>query len=201
MFSAALSLVLAVQAASGVPVERTAAQNSAAAAVAAFTDGCLAEASGVLTLGPDQAPDRHAAFFTAAQMREGTPADVLAALGTSGFGIVENASAGHRLIGDDRVVMAIGGDLPTCRVVIASPARELDDGVEISEAVLASGRWRLAQVLPNNGAIKQRMFAHRAADGRIYLLFAATGTLPGSTVRTLLAISPVPPGFQPPAGL
>jgi hypothetical protein len=173
---------------------------TAAAGVQSVTGGCLAEAMGTITIGPEGAPDRHAAFFAGGRVSPGIPERALQGLGDNAEILTLGAASGHRSVGDDDIVLATGGDFPACRAIIISPRSDFDSGQPVITAALATGIWQRGRSFPPDQHIKRLEFFHRAPDGRIYLLLAVTGTSPGSTARSVLMVGPAPDNYPVPRG-
>jgi hypothetical protein len=190
----ALALLLATAAAA--PAAPTM-PSSAAELVDATVDICLPVAKEELKLGASVEQDEKALKLR--KMSFGLGSATMGKLGRSGIGLISRSLIGERVVGDDVIVLAVGGAMPGCRSILVSKVSDGHDA-KVAELLLMSG-WKEAPATNASGAaIIRRMFVRRDGKGQPYLINMMTGTLPASDIRVITTVNPIPPGVQLPQG-
>ncbi|MGL5838429.1 MAG: hypothetical protein ACRCY3_08010 [Sphingorhabdus sp.] len=120
-------------------------------------------------------------------------------LGRDGVGLISQSIIGQRAIGEDIVLVAVGGTMPGCRSILLSKA-PATLSLDAANSLVSAG-WKEAPANNAAGApVARRMFVKRGANGQPYLLNMFTGTFPQSDFQVMTTINPIPPGVQLPEG-
>ncbi|MEM7664773.1 MAG: hypothetical protein AAF250_02875 [Pseudomonadota bacterium] len=122
--------------------------------------------------------------------------------GVQGSGILNRAVMGNRKAGADAIVLAVGGALPGCKVVLLSEDQEgLPDRIDASLAT-ADPAWRelpFADSRPGSSVTKKSYFL-RGEAGDPFILNLIMPTVPDSDIRLLATINRIPPDVEIPEG-
>jgi hypothetical protein len=198
---AALSLLFAT-AVQGDESAQARADASAIAAVATINDACVPIAIGS-SAEPDMGnADQRSAFLDNVGFAAGIPPEARVMLSDRQYAsLLTGAVVGHKPVSRDFLLLAVGGQDPYCRVLVASPSIALADGSELDAAALASGFWREAPMpIPQGDSFHLRPYLHVPADGNAVLLVIGTGTIPTRRNTVVLMTAPVPPDVELPEG-
>jgi hypothetical protein len=124
----------------------------------------------------------------------------MAGLGPAGQAMISRATMGSKANGDARIILAVGGAIPGCRVIlVANPDPALTEAV--AGALLAQPGWRaMPRLTQSRDGVERRIFLRRDATGKPYLLNLMTVTNPASKLRLFTSIAAIPPGVALPEG-
>lgn len=157
---------------------------------------CFPVATGALSFTPiDVSAEMRT--IAALGLSYGIPSPVIDSLGQAGQTLVSRATIASRPNGDYHVLLAIGGALPGCRVMLAGA---IDPSIPdaVAQALVApDGGWT---ALPGNrvsGFATRRSFVRRGPNGRAYLLDLIAIDNPAGTLRIVAMIGDVPPDGVP----
>jgi hypothetical protein len=174
----------------------TAPDSSAALADVTLT-GCYQLMSGAIKLGGSLVDDNK--VLADAGLEVGLQSSTVEALGRTGTGLISQSVIGQRRSGDDVVLFAAGGQMPGCRTILLSKRAETNgDG---AAAALTAGGWKEISATPRAGSpMQRRMFLKADAGGQPWLINMFVGAIPGSDLRVLTTVNPVPPEVTLPEG-
>jgi hypothetical protein len=189
----AWTLLLAVATAPVAP----AMPSPAAELVDATLDVCYPAAKNELKLGVGIEEDTKALKLR--HIAAGLSQVTMDRLGRSALGFVSQSVIGERRVGDDIIVLAVGGRMPGCRSILLS--KSMDNQAAKVATILSFSNFREVPASNQPGtAVNRRMFVRRGPDGTPYLINMFTGTLPQSDFRLMTTVNAVPPGVQLPQG-
>jgi len=188
-FAAALLLTAQAEAAAPAlpPLAAEAEFDAVAADVAFVTDVCFRLTTGELRWAPRDV-NEEIALVEAAGLTYGVPGGVLDTLGPAGLASVNRATMASRSRGGFHVVLAVGGSIPGCRVMLAG-----DNRAGMAESVAASLEahgWLDVDAVATASATLERRLLVRNTHGKWYKLDFAWGGNPSTRLRILLAPSP-----------
>ncbi|MHA6317014.1 hypothetical protein ACXYN8_05050 [Altererythrobacter sp. CAU 1778] len=167
----------------------------------AIVDGCLPMARGEADFATSSLTQDQE-LIEAQDFQYGIGSEVHDRFGLQGSGILNRAVMGNRVAEESVFVLAIGGALPGCKVILLSP-EERDFADETSAALSALHPvWRelpFAQTRPGSD-VKMRRFIMRHDDNKPYLINLIATPIPDSQVRLLATLSPIPAQVQIPEG-
>lgn len=188
----ALWFAAAVAAQGAIP-----AADSGAALVETTLAGCYRLMSGEIKLGGSLTEDNQ--VLVDAGLEVGLQGATVDALGRDATGLISQSVIGQRTSGADVVLFAAGGQMPGCRTILLSKRAETNgDG---AAAALAAKGWKEVSAAPSAGAmVQRRMFLKADAAGQPWLINMFVGALPGSDLRVLTTVNPVPPEVTLPEG-
>ena len=150
---------------------------------------CYRLMAGEIALGKSLTDDKQ--VLADAGLDEGLQNATLEALGRDAVGLIAQSYIGRRASGDDIVVFAAGGRMPGCRTILLSKdAATNGDG---AAAALVAGGWKEVSASQQTTAVQRRMFLKADAAGQPWLINMFVGALPGSQLRILTTVNPVPP--------
>jgi hypothetical protein len=161
---------------------------------------CFGLASGTLSL-PDEAIDRQIARIESFGLAFGLPPAVLDTLGPAGEAMVSRATLASRSNGSYRILLATGGAIPGCRVLLSGDADpDVVAAVVRTFEAPASG-WRpMPQLTQTRGMLERHAFLRRDAGGAPYLLNLMLVTDPAHRLWLFTSVAAVPPGVALPPG-
>ena len=167
----------------------------------AVVDGCLPMARGDVDFS-NTSPTEDSEIIAAQGFDYGIDGDVLARFGVQGSGVLNNAIMGKRAAGEDMFVLAIGGALPGCKVILLRPeSANLEDEVATAFSTLQP-EWRelpFARTRPGTN-VTMRRFIMRDEDNTPFLINLITTPIPDSQIRLVATLSPIPANVQIPEG-
>jgi len=186
----AASLLLTAQAVAPAlpPLAAESEFEAVAADVAFVTDVCYRLTTGELRWAAGGI-DEEIALVETAGLTYGVPGGVLDTLGPVGRASVNRAMMASRSRDGFHVILAVGGSIPGCRVMLAG-----DNRAGMAESVAASLErqgWLDVDAVATAGATLEQRFLVRNAHGRWYRLNLAWGGNPSTQLRMLLSPSPV----------
>lgn len=187
IWTLAASFLLAAQGAPSPVAAEPSEFDAVAADVAFVSDVCYRLIAGELRWAPRDVSEE-IALIEAAGLTYGIPNGVIDSLGQTGRISVNRATMASRSRGSFDVILAVGGQIPGCRVMLAG-----DNTSGLADALAASlvaGGWTaLDAFTSSNGAFEQRMFL-RSREGRWYRLDLALRTDQADQLRVLIGVSP-----------
>lgn len=177
-----------------------------ALSIAELSDNvCYGIVSGAIPMPSVQDPnsvDKSIKALEAKGLSFGINADMMKDLGKPGLTLVSQSTMGSKSLDKGNVILAVGGRLPGCRVILLA-----DPEVSSTEAVsaqLSRFGWRaMPDMTGARGAIEKRTFFRRDAKGDPYLmnLMTITAPAPDSKLRMYTTTIRIPEGVQLPEGL
>lgn len=192
--------LLAFAAVLALAAQPLAAQEAAPDSGAAFAEtilrGCYRLMAGEITLGRNLTEDNK--VLTDAGLDVGLQNATMEALGRDALGLISNSVIGQRASGADVVVFAAGGRMPGCRTILLSPDAATN-GNAAAAALVAAG-WKEVSASQQTTAVQRRIFLKADAGGQPWLINMFVGALPGSQLRVLTTVNPVPPEVALPEG-
>lgn len=130
----------------------------------------------------------------------GIPSGVLEGFGRMAAATFNRSVLGSRKNGGGHVLLAVGGQVPGCRVSIAG-APGVVTAAELAAALQkAPYGWTAAPELYRPGPIERHSFLRRSADGTTMMLDLLVVTEPTGTFRAMTMVLRPPPGLKLPAG-
>lgn len=188
----ALWLAAAVAAQGAVP-----APDSGAALAETTLKGCYRLMSGEIALGKGLAQDNQ--VLVDAGLDVGLQKATYDALGRDGTGLISNSFIGQRTTGDDVLVFAAGGQMPGCRTILLSKHAETNgDG---AAAALSASGWKEVSATQRTANVQRRIFLKvNGTGGQPWLINMFVGAIPGSELRVMTTVNPVPPEITLPEG-
>ena len=158
--------------------------------------GCYRLMAGEIALGRGLTEDNQA--LTDAGLDVGLQNATMEALGRDALGLVSQSYIGQRASGEDVVLFAAGGRMPGCRTILLSPDAATN-GDAAAAALVAAG-WGEVSASQQTTAVQRRIFLKADASGQPWLINMFVGALPGSQLRVLTTVNPVPPEVTQPKG-
>ncbi len=188
----ALWLAAAVAAQGAVP-----APDSGAALAETTLSGCYRLMSGEIQLGKGLVEDNQ--VLVDAGLEVGLQSATVEALGRDATGLISQSFIGQRSSGDDVVLFAAGGQMPGCRTILLSKRAETNgDG---AAAALSASGWKEVSASQRTPNIQRRIFLKLdGAGGQPWLINMFVGAIPGSDLRVMTTVNPVPPEVTLPEG-
>lgn len=166
------------------------APDSGAALAETTLNGCYRLMAGEIALGKGLALDNQ--VLVDAGLMVGLQSATVEALGRDATSLISQSFIGQRSSGDDVVLFAAGGQMPGCRTILLSKRAETN-GDNAAAALTAKG-WKEVSAAPRAGSTMQRrMFLKADAAGQPYLINMFVGSIPGSDLRVMTTVNPVPP--------
>lgn len=184
--AASLGLAAEVAAPALPPLAADAAFDAVAADVASVTDLCFRLATGELRWDPRNV-NEEIALVEAAGLTYGVPGGVLDSLGSVGQASVNRATMASRSRGGFHVILAVGGSIPGCRVMLAGNNRA-GMTTAIAASLKAQG-WADVEGVATTSATYERRLLVRNVRGKWYKLDFAWGGNPSTQLRMLIAPS------------
>jgi hypothetical protein len=156
--------------------------------------GCYRLMAGEIALGRGLTEDNQ--VLTDAGLEVGLKNATLDALGRDSMSLISQSFIGQRVSGEDVILFAAGGRMPGCRTILLSQdAATNGDG---AAAVLIAAGWGEVTASQQTTAVQRRMFLKADAAGQPWLINMFVGSLPGSQLRVLTTVNPVPPEVKLP---
>lgn len=174
-----------------------AAPDSGAALAETTLRGCYRLIAGEIALGKGLVEDNQ--VLIDAGLEVGLQKAAYDALGRDATGLISNSFIGQRASGDDVVVFAAGGRMPGCRTILLSkdPAT---NGDGTATALVASG-WKEVSASQRTPNVQRRIFLKvDGVGGQPWLINMFVGSVPGSQLRVMTTVNPVPPEVTLPEG-
>jgi hypothetical protein len=168
----------------------TPATDSGAALAETTLSGCYRLMAGEIKLGKGLVEDNQ--VLVDAGLVVGLQGTTVDALGRDATGLISQSFIGQRSSGDDVVLFAAGGQMPGCRTILLSKRAETN-GDNAAAALTAKG-WKEVSATQRAGSpMQRRMFLKADAGGQPYLINMFVGAIPGSDLRVMTTVNPVPP--------
>ncbi len=158
--------------------------------------GCYRLMAGEIALGRGLTEDDQ--VVRDAGLDVGLQNTTLDALGRDSLSLISQSYIGQRASGADVVVFAAGGRMPGCRTILLSPDAATN-GDAAAAALVAAG-WKEVSASQQTTAVQRRIFLKADAGGQPWLINMFVGALPGSQLRVLTTVNPVPPEVTQPKG-
>ena len=163
---------------------------------------CYELASDALALPADNAAQEKA--LAARGLSTGVDQVGYNGLGQVGTAMLSQAIMGSRVVGDARVVVAIGGRMQGCRTLLVAEPVAPTLAAE-AEGALAAAGWRKVPGMGGpTGPLDRRVFLRRDAQKRPYLLNLMLVQQPAPAaagkLRLFTSVAAVPPTVQLPEG-
>jgi hypothetical protein len=176
--------------ASSIPVATDAADT--------ITRICLAHASGAISLQYKNLEDEIAGI-RGLGMVYGVPPEALRGFDLRAQSMINRATLASKPSGPDHVIMAVGGRISNCRVMVSGAPRPNFLGA-IEPALLgAPFGWKpLPSRSRSENGIEGRSYVKTASNGLPYLLHMLVMPDSSDGLRALLVVSPVRPGTPVP---
>lgn len=197
----ALAVILATSPLQAQEVAKTGTESVAARYAAAVVDGCLPMAQGDMNFTASSVTEDEQ-HIRAQGFEYGISGDIYDRFGLQGSSVLNRAIMGHRQADEAVFVLAIGGALPGCKVILLTPEEgSLEDDVSAAFGTLEP-EWRelpFAQSRPGS-KVTMRRFIMRDDDHAPFLINLITTPIPDSQVRLLATLSPIPSHVQIPEG-
>jgi hypothetical protein len=188
----AASLALAA-----LPLAAQEAPSSSSAALAETTlRGCYRLMAGEITLGKSLTEDKQ--VLADAGVDEGLQNATLEALGRDATGLIAQSFIGQRASGGDVIVFAAGGRIPGCRTILLR--KDAATNGDAAAAALVAADWREMQATQQRADVQRRIFLKVNAAGQPWLINMFVGSVPGSQLRVMTTVNPVPPEVTLPDG-
>ncbi|WP_299193426.1 hypothetical protein [uncultured Erythrobacter sp.] len=195
---AAVLLAGSVQAQDAVePIEKSVATQFAEA----IADFCLPVANGTVNISAsDVSGDQE--IIESQGFSYGIDGSIYERFGIQGSGILNRSVMGHRVIGEDVIVLAVGGQLPGCKtILLRSAVDNLEDEVAIALTELEP-QWRELPFADSRqgSRVTMRRFLMRDSEGKPFLINLITTPIPNSDFRLLATVNAVPSNIPIPQG-
>lgn len=171
-------------------------QTSGAVLAETTLRGCYRLMAGEIALGRDLTEDNK--VLTDAGLDIGLRKETMEALGRDALGLISNSVIGQRASGADVVVFAAGGRMPGCRTILLS--QDAGTNGDAAAAALVAAGWGEVSASRQTTAVQRRIFLKADAGGQPWLINMFVGSLPGSQLRMLTTVNPVPPEVTQPPG-
>lgn len=176
-------------------------RSSAAAFVEVATTACLSVANGSTNFA-NSTPEQDEASIGSFGLEYGIDGEILDRFGTVGSGILNRAIMGNIPVQGDAVVLAIGGAMPGCKVILLSTTAESPQDAVASLLAAAQPSWR---ELPFNRsragtAVTMRRFIYRDLSGRPFLLNLIIAPVPDSQIKLVATVNAIPDNVAIPEG-
>ncbi len=169
--------------------------------VATTNAACLSLADGSSSLSSVSAEEDRKVIESFG-LAYGVNREIYDRFGVQGSGILNRAVMGNRKAGEDAIVLAVGGALPGCKVILLSEDQEgLADRVDASLSA-ADPPWRelpFADSKPGS-SVKKKSYFLRSEAGDSFILNLIMPTVPDSDIRLLATINRIPPHVEIPEG-
>lgn len=166
----------------------------------AVVDGCLPLARGEISFSGSVVEDQ--LVIDELNFENGINEGIHNRFSLQDSGVLNRSIMGHRLAGDGVIVLAVGGQLPGCKVILLMPEEGfLADEVSTALSVLEP-QWRELPFGRNRPgtSITKRSFIMRDWEGTPFLINLISPQVPNSQLRLLATLSPVPASVQIPEG-
>ncbi len=159
---------------------------------------CLPLAQRTMVLGAGA--DADSATLATIDLEAGIDAATRALLGADGAGLIADAMLAIRTVDDAHIVLADGGTMGGCRVILASArAIEKAEG-RFALALVSAGFGDAGSSFAPGGKARQRKFLRRDADGKPYLVALYVPLGSDDAVRMIATVNLVPPTVNLPEG-
>jgi hypothetical protein len=163
------------------------------------TDVCYRLATGELRWAPRNV-NEEIAQVEAAGLEYGAPGTVIDAMGGAGRIMVNRATMASRTNGDFHIVLANGGSMPGCRVMLAGD--ELPGTADaVGSALVAAGWTALPEMTDTRGALERRLFIRFGPRNEPYIANLMVVSDPSARLRLYTQVAKVPPNVRLPAGI
>ena len=161
---------------------------------------CLKWASGELAL-PDPAKPEYPAALAGLGLKAGIDNSAMEMV-VPGLGMISRAAMASRVNGASRVVMAVDGAMPGCRVILlGEPAPASVEEVAAALVRPGSGGWTaFPKMTETRGPVSRRVFLRRDSSGKPYLLNLIALVQPIGKIQLYTNIAAVPPNVTLPEG-
>lgn len=150
--------------------------------------------AGEIALGRDLTQDNQ--VMTDAGLDVGLQKTTVDALGRDALGLISQSVIGQRASGADVVLFAAGGRMPGCRTILLS--QDAATNGDTAAAALVAAGWGEVTASQQTAAVQRRIFLKADAAGQPWLINMFVGSLPGSQLRVLTTVNPVPPEVTQP---
>jgi hypothetical protein len=153
---------------------------------------CFRQATGEVSFGA--AEDADTQLMNEVGVVLGLVPGVIERLGREGIGLVAQSVLGSQQVGNDHIVLAVGGRIPGCRaILLRNEASEVPEAGKSAAANLAALGWtEVSATNPPGSGMLRRMFLRRGASGQPVLLNLYAGTVPDSDIFLVSTVTPVP---------
>jgi len=197
MITAILAAAVAAQPVGlpALPAARSAAEDVAQVS----TDVCYRLATGELRWSASNVSEQ-IAQVEAADLEYGAWGEVIDSLGGAGRMMVNRATMASRSNGDFHLVLANGGSMAGCRVMLAGD--ELPGTADEVGAALVKAGWTfLPETTETRGALERRLFIRFGPNDEPYIANLMVVSDPSARLRLFTTVAKVPPNVRLPAGL
>ena len=163
------------------------------------TDVCYRLATEELRWSPSNVTEQMAQV-EAAGLEYGAQGEVIESMGDAGRMLVNRAIMASRTSGDFNIVLAAGGSMPGCRVMLAG--EELPETAdEVGAALVAAGWTALPDATGTRGALERRLFIRFGRSNEPYITNLMVVSDPSARLRLFTSVARVPPNVKLPAGI
>lgn len=161
---------------------------------------CVGIESGRLGWNPAD-PAAEEALFRSVGLKSGIPSGTLDGFGRFAASTFNRSALAHRANGASHVLVAIGGQMPGCRVSVAGVPGVIS-GPEVARALQhqAYGWTPVPELGRNTGAIERLTFVRRAEGAGPLLLDVLVVNDPRGSFRLMAIVMRPPAGTKLPAG-
>lgn len=129
----------------------------------------------------------------------GVAPGVVERMGLDGVGLISQSILGGHQVGDDYIVVAVGGRLPGCRTILLR--KEPTETGESAAAKLAASGWTEVPATNAPGSsLLRRLFVRRDTSGQPILLNLYAGTVPDSDIHLVSTVTLIPESVTLPDG-
>lgn len=161
---------------------------------------CYKVASGELRWDPSDL-DAEKTLFGRHGLTAGIPPGVLDTFGRVAAATFNRSVLGSRKNGASHVLLAVGGQVPGCRVTIAGAPGVVTAAQLAAALQKAPHGWTAApELFRPGGPIERHSFLRRAEDGTTMMLDLLVVTEPSGSFRAMAMVLRPAPGLKLPAG-
>jgi hypothetical protein len=163
------------------------------------TDVCYRLATGELSWAARDVSDE-IAKVEATGLTYGAPGAVIDAMGGAGRMMVNRATMASLRNGEFDIVLANGGSMPGCRVMLAGDEFPQTAG-EVDAALVAAGWTALPEATETRGALERRLFIRFGPRDEPYIANLMVVSDASARLRLFTTVAKVPPNVRLPAGV
>jgi hypothetical protein len=163
------------------------------------TDVCYRLATGERSWAARDVNDE-IAKVEATGLTYGAPGAVIDAMGPPGRMMVNRATMASHRNGEFDIVLANGGSMPGCRVMLAGDELPQTAG-EVGAALVAAGWTAVPEATETRGALERRLFIRFGPRNEPYIANLMVVSDASARLRLFTTVAKVPPNVRLPAGV
>ncbi len=160
-------------------------------------NACYRQIAGEISFGGSLEADNK--LIIQAGLEPGTDPRTLERMNRAFVGLIAQSIIGWQPVGDDFIVLAVGGRMDGCRTILLR--KEAEGRGDNAAAKLVAMGWKEAPASNDPDAIiMRRMFVRRDTSGQPILLNLYAGKIPESDLFLLSSTALIPPNVTLPEG-